>query len=194
MVPSATCAAFHVFKDPELLARVRNVADKHCPSGGDSSRAAAAQSEIKALAADPLLLSVYAETLRLYIKVHAAFSSPHEDITLGQWVLPKGGIALISSEPAHMDADFWNTQDGKHPLQSFWADRFVIDPSDPSSGPIIPELRESMSFGKDATSVPKTEPYFSTEGCEGAWLPYGGMYNFDSSFPNFNVLVKLGIC
>lgn len=144
------------------------MAEAHC--------AGQAGPDVKAIAADPLLLSVYAETLRLYIKVHAAFSSPHEDLTLGQWTLPKGGIALTSSEPAHMDADFWNTRDGKHPLRSFWADRFVVDPADPSSGPILPELRKNMSFGKETTAAPKTEPYFSVEGCEGAWLPYGGMY------------------
>ncbi|TVY84387.1 hypothetical protein LSUE1_G000788 [Lachnellula suecica] len=167
VVPSATCAAFHVFKDPELLARVRKVAETH---SGPSS---VAQPNISALAADPLLLSVYAEILRLYVKVHAAFSSPHEDVDLGKWMLPKGGIALISSEPAHMNATFWNTKDGKYPVHSFWADRFLVDPSDPTSGPILPEVRVKTSLQIKPTNLQR-EPYYSTEGCEGSWVPYGG--------------------
>lgn len=167
VVPSSICAAFHVFKDPLLLARVRDAAEKH------TRQTTGAEINIKALASDPLLLSVYAETLRLYIKVHAAFMSPHEDVTLGKWLLPKGGIAVISSEPAHMDATFWNTKNGKHPLHTFWADRFLVKDSDPSSGPILPEVRRTLSLARDSAND-RDEPYFSTEGCEGSWIPYGG--------------------
>lgn len=167
VVPSATCAIFHVFKDPELLARVRTIAERHC------GQSAAAQPDIRALAAEPLLLSVYAETLRLYVKVHAAFSSPHADVSLGKWLLPRGDIALISSEPAHMDASFWNTKNGKHAVDSFWADRFLVDPSDPFSGPINPQLQKERALNRSHTQT-DDKPYFSTKGCEGSWIPYGG--------------------
>lgn len=167
MVPTAACAVFHVFKDPELLARVRKVAEEH------TGKSLVPEPDITALAANPLLLSIYAETLRLYVKVHAAFMSPHEDVILGKWLLPKGGIALISSEPAHMDTTFWNTKNGKHKVDSFWADRFLIDPSDPSSGPILPGLRESDGFEKKSANL-ESKPYYSTKGCEGSWIPYGG--------------------
>lgn len=168
MVPSATCALFHIFKDPELLARVRSIAEKHTGQRSEGDI------DIKALASNPLLLSVYAETLRLYIKVHAAFSSPHENVILGKWMLPKDGVALISSEPAHMDTGFWNTKNGMHPVQSFWAERFLVIESDPSSGPIRPELRMKLSAKEKGPSNVQSEPYFSTEGCEGSWIPYGG--------------------
>ena len=167
VVPTAACAVFHVFKDPELLARVRKVAEEH------TGKSLVPEPDITALAANPLLLSIYAETLRLYVKVHAAFMSPHEDVSLGKWLLPKGGIALISSEPAHMDTTFWNTKNGKHKVDSFWADRFLIDPSDPSSGPILPGLRESDGFEKKSANL-ESKPYYSTKGCEGSWIPYGG--------------------
>lgn len=166
-MPTTTCAVFHVFKDPKLLARVRKVAEEL------SAQSPVAEPDINTVAADPLLSSVYAETLRLYVKVHAAFMAPHEDVNLGKWLLPKGGIALTSSEPAHMDTTLWNTKNGEHPVHSFWADRFLVDPSDPTSGPIIPELREKTLFQKRPANL-ESKPYYSTEGCEGSWIPYGG--------------------
>lgn len=162
-------SAFHIFKDKDLLARVRH--DLQQCTGDRPVRDIEPHQLEKGM---PLLSSVYAETLRLYIKLHSVYSSPHEDVDLGTWKLPKGSPVILSSEPSHMDATFWNTQDGRHPVGSFWADRFIVDPSDPESGPVRPECRKPLVRPEKYEEM---KPYFSTQGCEGAWIPYGGKLN-----------------
>ncbi|KAI1432770.1 Pfs, NACHT and ankyrin domain protein [Xylaria sp. CBS 124048] len=169
VVLSAMFSSFHIFKDKELLGRVRQDVQQYL---GQTSVYEADPAQLAKNV--PLLSSIYAETLRVYIKVYSAFGSAHEEVNLGKWRLPRGALAVISSEPSHMDPNFWNTQNGEHPVQSFWADRFIVDPSSPESGPVSPSHRKR---------VPKPEkenddaPFFSMEGCEGAWIPYGGGYS-----------------
>ncbi len=69
---------------------------------------------------------------------------------------------------AHMDEVVWNTKGGERPLDQFWAERFLVDPRDKSSGPTRKRVAPSP---EDAD---KTEAYFCSEGLEGAWIPYGG--------------------
>ncbi|KAH7311265.1 Pfs, NACHT and ankyrin domain protein [Stachybotrys elegans] len=167
IVPLSMFAVFHVFKDKELQRRVRREIQDNL--GDQKIEQVDVAKFVKAV---PLLSSIYAETLRLYVKVYSLYRSPHDDVQLGRWVLPKGAVAVLNSGPSHMDPTFWNTMDGKHPVDSFWADRFLVDPSDPQSGPVNPECRETTAEKRTAT-----KPYFSTEGCEGAWIPYGGGYS-----------------
>lgn len=162
-------SSFHVFKDQELLDRVRQDIQEYL--GDQSIHEADPITLVKAI---PLLSSVYAETLRLYIKVYSLYRSPHEDVPLGKWILPKGALAVLNSGPSHMDADFWNTKDGEHPVECFWSKRFLIDPSDARSGPVRPELRKPTN----EKAVVDKKPYYSTEGCDGAWIPYGGTSTF----------------
>lgn len=162
-------AAFHIFNDKDLLARVRHDIQHYVGQG--SIREVDPQHFSKEM---PLLSSLYAETLRLYIKVYSVYSSPHADVDLGKWVLPKGALAVLNSEPSHMDATFWNSKGGKHPVNSFWADRFLINPSDPDSGPVNPACRRPLTRSENGTVK---DFYFSTEGCEGAWIPYGGLFS-----------------
>jgi hypothetical protein len=123
--------------------------------------------EPKKLEKLPLLSSIYAETLRLYAKSYLIACSPYADIQLGTWWLPKGEMGLVNSHNSHIDATFWNTKDGLHPVDKFWADRFIYDPRDSSTGPVKPEFRK--------LSKPEgSRPFFSMEGLESAWIPYGG--------------------
>lgn len=92
---SAAFASFHIFKDHELLRRVRDVIDGHV------GNASVADVDSKDIAADPLLSSIYAETLRRYIKVYSAYMSAHEDVLLGKWWLPKGKMCITNSGPSH---------------------------------------------------------------------------------------------
>lgn len=160
--PSAMMALWHIYKDGDILRRVRNELEGISPSmkGIDPKR----------LLKAPLLLSIYAETLRLYIKTYVMVSSPHSDVSLGKWRLPRGKLGLLNSGLSHMDEEFWNTKGGLHPVDSFWADRFLIYPSDSSSGPINPALRT----GQRSDRAPNQGVYYSTEGIEASWFPYGG--------------------
>lgn len=167
--PASIMATLHIIKEPGLLERVRdevNTTIGQRPVGF---------ADVKDLAQSPLLLSIYAETLRLYVKVFFFCTSPQVDLDLGKWRLPRGKIGVLNTEINHMDEGFWNTKNGLHPATEFWAERFLVDPLDPSSGPIKPECRErgsSVKVRDEARGAKK--PFFSMEGLEGAWLPYGG--------------------
>ena len=121
----------------------------------------------------PVLLSMYAETLRFGVQIHIPRNSPHANLHIGQKIIPRNKTVLLNTWIAHTDKKVWNTSGGQHPLESFWAGRFLIDPNDPQSGPV---RRSSHDLSKD---LPKDKfnsmgPSFSTEGLEGAWIPFGG--------------------
>lgn len=163
---------WHIYKEPGLLQRIR--AELHDHFGNRSIRTI----NPKELLCLSLLQSVYAETLRLYTEIYIMVSSSQADVQLGNWRLPKESIGLLNSSLSHQDAIFWNTKDGRHPVDSFWADRFLIDPNDPSSGPINPAVREPLCGKKARQGRPTNgKPYFSTDGLEASWFPYGGGYS-----------------
>ncbi|TVY80890.1 Cholesterol 7-alpha-monooxygenase [Lachnellula suecica] len=172
-IPCAMLSAFHLFSDPDLLRRVRN--DINLSFGDQQLQGI----DPNKLTKRPLLSSIYAETLRFYVKTYFVVSSPHTDVHLGRWTLPKSRIGLMNAGVSHMDSDFWNSRDGKHPVTTFWADRFIIDQRDPQSGPIASEVRESPEWmGRRRDNEEKarmnSDPFFSMEGTEGSWFPYGG--------------------
>lgn len=177
VIPSTTYAVFYVFRDPALLVRVRENIAPYFPSTPLQPPAEArALLNHKSMVKEPLLSSIYAETLRLHVNAYSAVTSPHEDARLGKWFLPKNTLAVLNSEISHMDTDFWNTQGQRHPVTSFWADRFLVDPRDPSSGPMRPELKPEKQAVPAPVSSRDGEAYFSTKGLEGSWFPYGGKW------------------
>lgn len=77
-------------------------------------------------------------------------------------------MSIISPALLHQDESFWNTKGDLYPVNTFWADRFLVYPGDPESGPIRPECRkQNVDNGSDS------EPYYSTEGLKSSWLPFG---------------------
>ncbi|OTA55244.1 Pfs, NACHT and ankyrin domain protein [Hypoxylon sp. EC38] len=172
-IPCTMLSAFHIFKDPVLLQRVRD--DVESSFGSQHLLDIDPNKLIK----EHLLSSIYAETLRLYVKTYFMVSSPHTDVHLGRWTLPKGSIGLMNAGVSHMDESFWNSRGGEHPVTTFWADRFIIDPTDSQSGPVAPHVREfPYSVEPTGEHVDKTQstnkPFFSMDGTEGSWFPYGG--------------------
>jgi hypothetical protein len=112
---------------------------------------------------------------------HFLVSAPADaDVHLGRWLLPRGSVGVLNSGISHMDTTFWNTRNGQYPVTEFWAGRFLVDPHDPESGPINPAHRQGPysrpSDQQDGES--EDTPFFSMEGTEGSWFPYGGMYYF----------------
>lgn len=176
--------ALHIFGDSQLVARVRSTLN----AGFD---AATWDVNMDKILCNSLLSSIYAETLRLHVKVFITRCSQHSDVKLGSWWLPKNWLCMVPTQPSHMDHSFWNTRNETFPVESFWAERFLVDPKDPLSGPArsdvlpslykrptVPPASSSPSADRDK-SVPKPEkdePFFSTHGLEGAWIPYGGGY------------------
>ncbi len=79
-----------------------------------------------------------------------------------------------------MNPNVWNagTPEKPHPLHTFWADRFLIYPNDPTSGPLRKELADEQGnrYCDHALAEKSSEegPRFSMEGVAGGWIPYGG--------------------
>lgn len=158
----------HVAQDEELTNRVEK--DVLSRFGQESL----GNIDLKELSNSPLLSSIYAETLRLYVRTFTIVSSPLENVSLGKFWLPRGKLGLVNSHMAHQDNEFWNTRKGLHPLDTFWAERFLIDPADPSSGP------SKLVPGVSHHDVSNGAPYFSLKGLEGSWIPYGGKQTMKS--------------
>lgn len=126
---------------------------------------------VKHLESLPLLCSMYAESLRFGVQIHIPRSSPYQYLHIGGSRVPPNKLIMVNTYLAHMDESVWDTQNGTRPLHQFHADRFIVDPSNTTSGP----ARKKPSF--HATGPAHTDaPFFSTEGLEGAWIPYGGTF------------------
>lgn len=55
-----------------------------------------------------------------------------------KWVFRKDKLIMIPSRTIHMDSSVWSTGAGEtHPLNEFWAERFLVYPDEPGSGPAI---------------------------------------------------------
>ena len=110
-------------------------------------------------------------------------SPEKHDFKLGKWLFKTGDLIFACSQTAAQNQDLWNqgTDDDPHPLDRFWAERFLIYPNDPTSGPLKTSSQEGgarASVSKVATSeapmVEKGQPEFSMKGLAGGWVPFGG--------------------
>lgn len=104
------------------------------------------------------------------------------DMKIRDWVVPSGNALLVSSTPAHMDAQVWNTgvhnSDDEHLVDGFWAERFLkisgIAESGPRKGQTISGEERHFEPGPGLGHGHGTEPTFALDDVEGAWIPYGG--------------------
>ncbi|KAK3946143.1 cytochrome P450 [Diplogelasinospora grovesii] len=183
--PSVTWCTSHLFEDASLRDRARRDVARICGNGGGGTTTL----DPKMLChSSPVLNSVFAETLRLHSTMYSMLTARDGDAKLGRWTLPHGQLGLVNTGLSHMDEQVWNTRGGRHPLASFWADRFLIYPNDPTSGPLNQETRAAImmsSSGESSSSqeyarstsgeavTDGEEPIFSLEGLEGSWIPYG---------------------
>ncbi|KAA8642708.1 hypothetical protein EYZ11_011885 [Aspergillus tanneri] len=173
VVPTAMMAVLHIFQDATLLSRVRESLQAH----DTASHELEFVFSMDKLLQNDLLNAVYAETLRLYVQAYVTRCSAHEPVSVGSWWLGQNEVVMVSSYVNHMNGQLWNTQDGEHPVDSFWADRFMVDPKDPHSGP----MRVHRDQPDTGNAVPRLDvkgaagqPSFSVKGLEGTWIPYGG--------------------
>jgi hypothetical protein len=178
VVPSTMMTALHIFSDKALLSRIRlSIQASTLPPPSRTASIGFSPAMDKLLSND-LLQSVYAETLRLYVQSYITRCSAHECVAVGSWSLPRNEVSMVSSYVAHMNTEVWNTQHGKHPVDTFWADRFMLDPCDPASGPLDPESTHGIRVReKNAAASAATGPHFSTKGLAGSWIPYGGGFS-----------------
>ena len=178
-IPVTTWFVLDILSNPSLLNRVRSSISSALISNSDDSTKQSF--DITKLIADPLLQSIYAETLRLRVAVLVARAPIFSDFQLNEWTFPKGEMIGMSSRTAALNFHVWNTgsPNDPHPLDQFWADRFLIYPDEPHSGP----LRDGGSHNRYITTLSQQvadnasfspKPRFSLDGLAGAWIPYGG--------------------
>lgn len=171
VVPSSMTLILHLLRDESLLSDIRRICEADVLQRID----------LKALESHPLLLSMYAETLRFGVQIHIPRESPHSDLKIGTKLIPKGKMMLMNTWLAHTDEELWNTKRGTRPLDQFWPHRFLIDLKDPSSGPTKRPIEAHADIGN--RDEKHGDPSFSTHGLEGAWIPFGGRF----STPAYNI-------
>ena len=70
-----------------------------------------------------------------------------------------------------MDASNYNLgPQNSHPVEQFWADRFLTHSSDPKLSFKSTDTQNTSTDNEEATNSPK----FSLNGYAGAWIPFGG--------------------
>ncbi|KAI1744489.1 cytochrome P450 [Xylaria scruposa] len=156
-LPMAFWILIEVFNDPELLGRVQGEISKAIlPRDATDTVDGVTSSlpfrfDITSITGSPLLQSVYAEVLRIRVSLFHNRSPIQGDYTMGEYKLRQGGLVCISTNIASNHARAWGKSRTARPLSQFWAERFLVPDS---------EDRDKVKF--------------STDGLEGAWMPYGG--------------------
>ena len=136
--------------------------------------------DVETLCRVPILQSMYAETLRLYTSLFSLRSAIHGNFELGNHTIPQGELIAVDSRVSAMDKRVWNTgaiddEEEPHPLDQWWAERFLVNPNDPNSGPVRPQASKARAPADVSPScLGHDYRRFTTEGLAGAWTPYGG--------------------
>jgi cytochrome P450 len=126
------------------------------------------------LLSNALLQSIYSEELRLRNAVMIQRTTLANTVVIGDYHIPKGDMIIASSWHEGRDRSVWNegTETSFHSVEDFWADRFILYPHDPSSGP---SKASSLKKSRAAAAAKDAEkPQFSAEPVTGSFIPYGG--------------------
>ncbi|KAL2255259.1 hypothetical protein VTK26DRAFT_3735 [Humicola hyalothermophila] len=144
---------------------------------------------VSALCGQPLLNGVFLESLRHCSATTSARNPITDNFKLCGWNMPRDCLMLSISWYGGHDPHFWNTgrvlPDGKpeHPVDSFWAERFLEYPDDPASGPVRKSDPAIYRSPAAATSKrpPRTpaddktaKPVAHTSALHGYFYPFGG--------------------
>ena len=116
------------------------------------------------LISQPLLQSMYAETLRKYVVVYIARTTEYGATQILDYQIPKNKLLVINSGMAHMDERNWNLgPQNQYPVTEFWAERFLT-----------PDIAEVSGQTEHAMKIGTGKPKFSLSKYKGAWVPFGG--------------------
>lgn len=134
------------------------------------------------LTSGKLTMAMYHESLRFAIGVMPVRSPNYDGFRIGKWLVNKKDIIITSSWAGHRDETFWNTgrilPNGKpeHPVDTWWAERFLEYPDDPASGPVRKPDPEIYRNAKPAerTREDDKRATVTTSGTSGHTFPYGG--------------------
>ncbi|KAM0321290.1 hypothetical protein ACHAPQ_009513 [Fusarium lateritium] len=172
-IPAAMWMLLGILLDKNLTDRVRAEME---PSFHDKSLSF----DIDRLCSGPLLNSIYFETLRVRVAAPVGRASLIPNLKFGRWQLRQGVGMLSTSWTGGHDPDFWNTgrvlPDGTdaHPVDSFWAERFLKYDDDPASGPVRQDVKATADNPVQRTPEDDRNARAVLDGTQGYWYPYGG--------------------
>lgn len=161
------------FTRPDVLAKARaevaKVMDRNTeyPMGLDATK----------LFSLPLLQSIYSEELRIRNGVMIQRVPLIDNFSMNGFRFPKDQMIVASSWHEQRDRNVWNEGpiNGEfHSVEDFWAERFLVYPNDPLSGPRKPGTSaksKPVTIARDAES---NEPRYTTDPVAGSYIPYGG--------------------
>ncbi|KAI1312744.1 cytochrome P450 [Xylaria venustula] len=162
VLPSIFWFILEALKDPILLKQMMSeVAPCLLPTSKEI--------QITKLGSQPLLQSVYAEVLRLYVAIAMSRTNELDDFEFSGYRIKKNHPIMIFSRPPAMNEEAWATagRSSAKPLSTFDAERFLVGsyPSRRCQSEDVPQL------GSDTSASQRT---FSLDGLVGCWIPYGG--------------------
>ena len=174
MIPASLWSLLNILLSPDILERVLEETRSSLIPGTNKF-------DIATLCAKPLLTSIYLEALRYSVAVAVARNPSGGAVNLNNWIITPGTTVLSISWFGAHDSSFWNAGPGdSHPVNSFWPERFLQYPNDPSSGPIknrekttsVNDTKQPEEPTRTATDCKAAKA--TTAGTEGHFYPYGG--------------------
>lgn len=159
-LPAAFWNLIEIYNDRNLLGRVEHTLAKSIitSEGNNTAETLPLRFDLTHTLSSPLLQSIYAEVLRQRVSLFHNRSPTVGDYKLGPFALRNGGLVCVSTDIAHNSEKAWGPARTGRPLGEFWAERLLV-PADGKKGDGDPDAGEAR---------------FSTEGLDGAWIPYGG--------------------
>jgi hypothetical protein len=139
----------------------------------------------------PLLTSTYLEALRYCTATTSARNPITSTFTLAGFTFPRNTLLLSIAWFGAHDTSFWNTgrllpptttntttPTPSHPLTTYWAERFLSYPTDPSSGPIRKPDPALYAPREEKEKTPQDDETAKPQGhlpaLQGYFYPYGG--------------------
>jgi cytochrome P450 len=189
-IPASFWNLIEIYNDRKILDRVQDtlaasIVASNNNNNNDTDNATAAEPaaqtklhfDLTDALSSPLLQSVYAEVLRQRVSLFHNRSPTVGDYKIGPYTLRNGGLVCISTDIAHNSEKAWGparTDGGRRPLSEFWAERFLVrDDTTTTPGAKEKETGGHEDHDTDMIGAPGFFS-FSTEGLDGAWIPYGG--------------------
>ncbi len=159
---------------PDLLSKAKEEITEALSNDEETSTAF----DLTKLLSQPFLQSIYSEELRMRAGVAIQRVPVVDDFKIGPWKFPRGQMIVASSWHEHRDKKVWNegpSNGVSHPVEEFWAERFLVYPNDPNSGPRRPDAKTKAKIRiTEKTALSEDKPIFTIDPVQGSYVPYGG--------------------
>ena len=173
---------FHTLQSPDLLsaARAELKACRISPSTTHTTNTgwvglSSTDLNTSLLVSQPLLQSLYAETLRKYISVYLTRRTEFAPVRILDYFIPQNRTIVVNSAMAHMDpANFNEGAEKRQPVTRFWGERFLLPGKLGNASAYEQDPSPTHSPGAMVDEKEVGQSTFSLDKYKGAWIPFGG--------------------